>query len=166
MRLLLPPASTKPSMLPPALGTAPAFITVPALHWGTPKPQAFFSGINHKPPAAKESHQRHPKLARHLHGQARGGGNRSQQGDSRHQRFLDDLKSPSATRQQRAIGERKAALQQRPADEFIHRVVTAHVLLQGQQLPGRVEQSGRVQPPVLPKRVWADRRVSGRPQRT
>ena len=91
---------------------------------------AFLACIDHEAPAAQESHQCQTHFARQLNGEAGRRGNRRDHWHPRHDRFLHDFKSATAADQQYRIRERHAAFQQRPANHFVHGVVTADILAQ------------------------------------
>ena len=66
--------------------------------------------------------------------------------DAGHQRFLHQLEAGAAADEQQMIRERRVAGQHFGADQFIHRVVPAHVLPQKLKLALGREQRRRVQP--------------------
>jgi len=132
---------------PRALGLAVGSWTIEAAHRGRPRamgprragaqalafggdgdPEPVDARVDVEPVAAQEADEGDAELARQVHGQAAGRGDRADDGHARHHALLQDLEARPAADHHDVPAEGQAALHQRPAHDLVEGVVAAHVL--------------------------------------
>src|SRR5579872_6472916 len=87
--------------------------------------QPLFMGVDDEAAPPKEAHQRHPKFPGELYGQAGRSRYRCEQRYPGSNGLLNDLKSAASAHEEYVAAERPAAIEKRPADHLVHRVVSA-----------------------------------------
>ena len=92
------------------------------------------------PAIAQEADERLPRVLRQRHRQARGRRYRGHDRDSRCERLLKDFKRGTPADKQHVVRQRRQPGQQGPSDCLVHRVVTANVFPENDQLAGSTEE--------------------------
>ena len=102
-------------------------------------------GVDVAPAAADEAAERDAAVGGELDREARRRADRDEDRTARDRRLLHELEREPAAHAEHVLGERQQPVEERPADDLVHRVVAADVLARAQQLARGVEEPGRVQ---------------------
>ena len=101
-------------------------------------------GVDVHAAAADEAAERHAAIDGQLDCERRGCADSDEDRAARDGCFLHELEREPAADAEHCSRERQPVFTERPADDLVHRVVTADVLAQAEQAAGGVEEAGRM----------------------
>ena len=105
---------------------------------------AFAPRVNVEALLAQKADERHIELAGQRDREAAGGRHRTHNGNPGNEALLHDFEAGASAHHKDVIDQGESLVEQSPADDLVHRVVTPHVLAQTEKLASGAEEAGRV----------------------